>query len=495
MPSAECHTDHRLVPCKVKLQFKSKPKKIGIPVKKLNVSSLCREEVKAKFQADLQLKLDELPQAVDPTPDTLWEKLKSAILKTSQEVFGHSKKKNQDWFDENEMEIQDLLAKKRTSHQAHLAQPTCPVKRANFRCAFSALQRRLRGIKNDWLDHLAMKTQLSADAGDYRGFYEALKAVYGPTHQVQSPLRSSDGQVLLTDNTSILARCSENFQTLLSANRTVQASTTDCVPQLSLKEELDEPPTLNELSVVINQLKSRKAAGVDGIPPEIRRNGMVIQLHENQRGQARLNGDLSEPFPMSNGVKQGCVLGPTLLSIFFSMMLKQATMDLDVNEGVYIRYRLDGSLFSLRRLRAHTKTQERLIRDLLFADDAALVAHTERALQRITSCFAGSSQLYGPEVSLKETEVPHQPAPLVEYRPPRISIGDADLKSIKQFTYLGCTISSDAKMDKEIDNRLAKKNSSFGRLIQTSLEQQEPEKQNKDPRLQGCRSHHPSLRL
>ena len=123
-----------------------------------------------------------------------------------------------------------------------------------------------------------MKAQLCADAGDCRGFYEALKAVYGPTHQVQSPLRSSDGQVLLTDNISILARCSENFQTLLSANRTVQASTTDCVPQLSLKEELDEPPTLNELSVVINQLKSRKAAGVDGIPPEIRRNGVRRSL-------------------------------------------------------------------------------------------------------------------------------------------------------------------------------------------------------------------------
>ena len=56
---------------------------------------------------------------------------------------------------------------------------------------------------------------------------------------------------------------------------------------------------------------------------------MVIQLHENQRGQVRLNGDLSEPFPISNGLKQGSVLAPTLFSILFSMMLKQATEDLD----------------------------------------------------------------------------------------------------------------------------------------------------------------------
>jgi len=61
---------------------------------------------------------------------------------------------------------------------------------------------------------------------------------------------------------------------------------------------------------------------------------MVIQLHKNQRGQIRLNGDLSEPFPISNGVKQGRVLAPTLFSISFTVMLKQATEDLDDDEGV-----------------------------------------------------------------------------------------------------------------------------------------------------------------
>ena len=106
----------------------------------------------------------------------------------------------------------------------------------------------------------------------------------------------------------------------------------------------------------------------------------------------------------------------------------------------------------------------RLIQDLLFADDAALVAHTERALQRITSCFADASRLFGLEVSLKKTEVLHQSAPHEEYRPPHISIGDTELKTTQQFTYLGCTISSDAKIDKEVDSRLAKANSSFGRL-------------------------------
>ncbi|XP_029648839.1 craniofacial development protein 2-like [Octopus sinensis] len=135
MPSAECHTDHRLVRCKLKLQFKPKPKKKGNPVKKLNVDSLCRKEVKIKFHANLRQRLDESPCIDDTTPDTLWENLKSAILKTSMEVLGHTKNKNKDWFDENDKEIQELLARKRAAHQAHLAQPGCPVKKTTFRHA------------------------------------------------------------------------------------------------------------------------------------------------------------------------------------------------------------------------------------------------------------------------------------------------------------------------------------------------------------------------
>ena len=85
-----------------------------------------------------------------------------------------------------------------------------------------------------------------------------------------------------------------------------------------------------------------------------------------------------------------------------SMMLKQAMDDLDDEEFVYVRYRLDGSRFNLRRLQAHSKTHEKLIRDLLFTDYAALVAHTERALQHVTTCFEDSAQLFGLEVSLKK---------------------------------------------------------------------------------------------
>ena len=180
-----------------------------------------------------------------------------------------------------------------------------------------------------------------------------------------------------------------------------------------------------------------------GCPPKFL--NIVIQLHKDQHGQVRLNRDLFGSLPTVNGVKQGCVRVPTLFSIFFSMMLKQVIDD----GAVYICYRLNGSQFNLRRMHAHTKTLEPLFRDILFADDAALVARTKRALQHLISCFAEAVQLFGLEVSLKKTEFLQQPAPLEDYRSPHITISETELKAFHQFTYLRCTITSDTKTGKK----------------------------------------------
>ena len=60
MPSAECHTDQRLVRYKPNLQFKPKPKKSGSRGKKRIVSDLRSAEVEARFQAVLHSLLHSL---------------------------------------------------------------------------------------------------------------------------------------------------------------------------------------------------------------------------------------------------------------------------------------------------------------------------------------------------------------------------------------------------------------------------------------------------
>lgn len=94
---------------------------------------------------------------------------------------------------------------------------------------------------------------------------------------------------------------------------------------------------------------------------------MATQLHEDQLHQIRYDSDKSQPFPIMNGVNQGCVLAFTLLSVLFSMMQEHATADLDTEKDVYIRLRADDSFFDLRLLHVHSKLLGQLIRKSFFA--------------------------------------------------------------------------------------------------------------------------------
>ncbi len=246
----------------------------------------------------------------------LWDRIKTVVLQTSEDTLGFSTKQNKDWFNENNLEVQELLLKKRSAHKAHLAQSSCLFKKAAFRLECSTLQRKLREIQNEWLTNLAVRTQLCADTGDYRGFYEALKVVYGPSYQTLSPLRSADGKELLTEKDSTLNCWSGHFYTLFNASRSVQEPAIDRVLQQPVKTELDVAPTLQETEEAIKQLKSGKAAGVDTIPPEVWKNGGPA-LHTKLHKFFVCCWEQTPLRPQTKGEKSDCsnYRGITLLSI------------------------------------------------------------------------------------------------------------------------------------------------------------------------------------
>ena len=84
-------------------------------------------------------------------------------------------------------------------------------------------------------------------------------------------------------------------------------------------------------------------------------------------------------FSVTNGVKQGCVMAPTLFSMMFSAMLTDAFQDVDADFP--IRYRFDGKLLNLRRLQAKSKVQTDVVDKLLYADDLAENAKSKEKMQ------------------------------------------------------------------------------------------------------------------
>ena len=62
---------------------------------------------------------------------------------------------------------------------------------------------------------------------------------------------------------------------------------------------------------------------------------MVKQFHDGMQARVQDNDETSEPFPVPNGVKLGCVLTPSLFSFMFTAMSTDAFRDGDI--GISIR--------------------------------------------------------------------------------------------------------------------------------------------------------------
>ena len=147
---------------------------------------------------------------------------------------------------------------------------------------------------------------------------------------------------------------------------------------------------------------------------------MVRQFQDGMLARVQNDGEFSDPFPVTNGVKQGCVLAPALFSMMFFAMLTAAFQDDD--NDIPIRYRFDGKLFNLRRLQAESKVQTEVLDDFLFADGMAKGAPTEEMMQKGVDQVSDSCDSYDLTISIKKTKVVYQPAPGKPYKEPTITV-------------------------------------------------------------------------
>ena len=88
---------------------------------------------------------------------------------------------------------------------------------------------------------------------------------------------------------------------------------------------------------------------------------------------------------VDNGVKQRDIPPPTLFSMYLAAVLWYAFQECNI--AVFFRIRTSGKVFNLRRFCAKTLVSEGLIRELLYADDADLVAHSSEDMQIIMDRF------------------------------------------------------------------------------------------------------------
>ena len=129
--------------------------------------------------------------------DRIWGATRDDVYKASFDSVGTTKRRHQDWFDENDQCIQSLLENKRVLHQMTLTQNATEAAKSRYRDACHEVQAKLRVMKDEWWDAKATEVQGFADRHEEKEFYAALKEVYGSIHSATVLLKSSDGSALL----------------------------------------------------------------------------------------------------------------------------------------------------------------------------------------------------------------------------------------------------------------------------------------------------------
>ena len=126
------------------------------------------------------------------------------MYSASLEVLGLPKRKHQDWFHENNTEVQLLIDQMHNSHKCWLSDNSSSTKREAYKKCKGMVQKSLRQMKEAWWSAKATQLQDAANRKDAKAFYEGLQNVYGPNESGTSPVLSSDGEILHTDKTEIL---------------------------------------------------------------------------------------------------------------------------------------------------------------------------------------------------------------------------------------------------------------------------------------------------
>ena len=565
---ADCFTDHRLLVCKCKFTLKRRKKGVK-PPKKLD-TRMTRER-KDKLEQFLDEKLAECSEE--------WDDFKALLQEAAEHTFDKKKKASNDWFDEQDEEIQQLLRDKKLNR--------------------AALRDRIRTLKNNWFQQKAEQAEQFAQEKNHREFYATLNEVYGPRSSSSHAVRSKDG-VLLTSSDEIKDRWVEHFSELLNQPSEVDMSILDEIPQQPIDETLDEPITEAELDQALKNTKLGKSPGPDGVLPEVliygggrlkaflfsiltlfwnsevipsdmtdpnitklfkkgdksqcgnyrgisllsvvgkvladiflqrlkriaerqypqsqsgyregrstidgiftlrqlmekareqRRNmyiafvdftkafdtvnrellykilgkfgcppkfiRMIKKLYSNVHARLIVDGELTEPFEYNSGVKQGCKLAPTLYGIYAAALLWLAYKTFGHQHTIKVRFRYDGNLFDLRRLKSKSKIFMKYIREAQYADDIAIFSDSSTGMQLLLSAYNDMAKKMGLSINITKTETICI-GPLVDFY-----IDGEKLKNVKRFKYLGSFVTDDCSMKEELTSRIQAVSCAYGRL-------------------------------
>ena len=158
----------------------------------------------------------------------------------------------------------------------------------------------------------------------------------------------------------------------------------------------------------------------------------IKKMYENTKCSIIINGRLTDWFKVTIGVRQGCLLSPTLFNLFLDFLMKE-----------------------LACLQETLTFDSELCCDIRYADDTTLIAATFELLELSTTQLEAACAKYGLKINGDKCKL------ISPENEKQISIDGKLVAKVEQFTFLGSTIPGTTP---DIDRRLALAYTAFGKL-------------------------------
>ena len=139
-----------------------------------------------------------------------------------------------------------------------------------------------------------------------------------------------------------------------------------------------------------------------GVPERLVK--LIRAFHDDMHVRVRVKGQLSDEFVVHVGLRQGCVLAPILFNIYFAIIVEEANKRREKGGGIFIKYGLGGNPLNTTTRKEERKIVTKEIWNMLFADDAALVALSRERLQNMLVALWEAATAFGLTISIDKTK-------------------------------------------------------------------------------------------
>ena len=189
----------------------------------------------------------------------------------------------------------------------------------------------------------------------------------------------------------------------------------------------------------INRHALWRALRLYGVHPKLIE--LLEDLHTDTFAAIRLGGKIGPRFKVLSGVRQGCVIAPTLFNIFIDLVMRKAISRMPGGCGVKIQTRAEGG--------AGVGSFEYIVM-LMYADDVVLMSHDPAELANMLRVVDVVASEFGMLINASKTEIQiHN----FEGDLPPFNISTGSVTMANDFKYLGSWVQNDGSMDKEINVR------------------------------------------